>query len=124
MGWLKQGKGFNSSTGQAAVIGLHTGKILDYATKNNTCRTCEYARRIKKDPPKHDYRRNHSGSSKSMEPLSSVEHFNNVSKHGMTYSTIVTRDMVGKLGELQSVYNELQFNVETASPCTNLLKFC
>ena len=37
---------------------------------------------------------------------------------------IVTRDMVWKLGELQSVYNELQFNVETASPCTNLLKFC
>ena len=26
--------------------------------------------------------------------------------------------------ELQSVYHELQFNVETASPCTNLLKFC
>ena len=39
-------------------------------------------------------------------------------------SNIVTRDMVWKLGELQSVYNELQFNVETASPCTNLLKFC
>ena len=37
---------------------------------------------------------------------------------------IVTRDMVWKLGELQSVYNELQFNVETASPRTNLLKFC
>ena len=32
--------------------------------------------------------------------------------------------MVWKLGEHQSVYNELQFNVETASPCTNLLKFC
>ena len=37
---------------------------------------------------------------------------------------IVTRDMVWKLGEIQSVYNELQFNVETASPSTNLLKFC
>ena len=40
------------------------------------------------------------------------------------HNTIVTRDMVWKLGELQSVYNELQFNVETASPCTNILKFC
>ena len=38
--------------------------------------------------------------------------------------TIVTRDMVWKLSKLQSVYNELQFNAETASPCTNLLKFC
>ena len=37
---------------------------------------------------------------------------------------IVNRDMVWKLGKLQSAYNELQFNVETASPCTNLLKFC
>ena len=42
----------------------------------------------------------------------------------MLHPCIVTRDMVWKLGELQSVYNELQFNVETASPRTNLLKFC
>ena len=40
------------------------------------------------------------------------------------HATIVNREMVWKLGELQSVYNELRFNVETASPCTNLLKFC
>ena len=38
-------------------------------------------------------------------------------------STIINRDMVWRLGEFQSVYNELWFNVETASPCTNLLKF-
>ena len=44
-------------------------------------------------------------------------------KYSLT-ADIVTRDMVWKLGELQSVYNELQFNVGTASPCTNLLKFC
>ena len=42
----------------------------------------------------------------------------------MVSYSIVTRDMVWKLGELQSVYNELQFNVGTASSCTNLLKFC
>jgi hypothetical protein len=29
MGWQKRGKGFNSNTGQGAVMGLHTGKILD-----------------------------------------------------------------------------------------------
>ena len=40
------------------------------------------------------------------------------------YVIIVNRDMVWKLGELQSVYNELGFYVESASPCTNLLKFC
>ena len=37
---------------------------------------------------------------------------------------IVNRDIVWKMGKLQSAYNELRFNVETASPCTNLLKFC
>ena len=42
----------------------------------------------------------------------------------MVSINIVTRDMVWKLEELQSVYNELQLNAETASPCTNLLKFC
>ena len=41
MGWQKRGKGFNFNTGQEAVMGLHTGKILHYGTK--TCRTCEYA---------------------------------------------------------------------------------
>ena len=37
--------------------------------------------------------------------------------------TIVNSEMVRKPGELQSVYNELRFYVELASPCTNLLKF-
>ena len=44
--------------------------------------------------------------------------FDTVSRH------IVNPDMVWKPGELQSVYNELSFYVELASPCTNLLKFC
>ena len=37
---------------------------------------------------------------------------------------IVNRDMVWKLGEVQSVYDELRFSVKTDSPCRNLLKFC
>ena len=36
---------------------------------------------------------------------------------------IVNRDMVWKLGKFQRVYNEIQCYVESASPCTNLLKF-
>ena len=39
-------------------------------------------------------------------------------------SFIVNPDMVGKPGKLQSVYNELRFYAELASPCTNLLKLC
>ena len=37
---------------------------------------------------------------------------------------MVNPDIVWKLSELQSVYNELRFYVELASPRTNLLKFC
>ena len=37
--------------------------------------------------------------------------------------TIVNGDVVWKLGKFQSVYNELRCYVESASPCTNLLKF-
>ena len=40
------------------------------------------------------------------------------------YPAIVNGDMVWKLGKFQSVYNELRYYVESASPFTNLLKFC
>lgn len=38
MGWQKRGKGHNSRTGHAAVMSLSNGKVLDYTTKNKTCR--------------------------------------------------------------------------------------
>ena len=47
-----------------------------------------------------------------------------VEKREAVFLTIVNPDMVWKPGELQSVYNELSFYVELASPCRNLLKFC
>ena len=40
MGWQKRGKAHNSSTGHGAVLGVATGKVLDFATRNKTCRTC------------------------------------------------------------------------------------
>ena len=86
MGWQKRGKGYNSNTGQGAVMGLHTGKVMDYTTRNKTCRTCQYAKQNNTDPPHHDCRMNHAGSSKSMEPLSAVELFQNAPKHQIKYS--------------------------------------
>ena len=88
MGWQKQGKCFNSNTGEGAVMGLPTGKILNYATKNKTCRTCEYIRRMKKKPPIHDCKK----ITQVMEPISAVELFNNASKHGIKYSTYTGDD--------------------------------
>ena len=87
MGWQKRGKGFNSNTGHSAVMSQSSGKTFDYATKGKKCRTCEYAERSKTTPKIHDCRKNHTGSSKSMEPLSAVELFNNAPNHGIKYST-------------------------------------
>ncbi|CAB4000412.1 Hypothetical predicted protein [Paramuricea clavata] len=56
MGWQKRGKGFNSNTGQGAVMGLHTGKIMDYTTKTKTCRICDHAKKMNSTPRKHDCR--------------------------------------------------------------------
>jgi len=75
MGWQKRERGFNSNTGHAAVMGLSTGKALDYTTKNKMCRSCDEAKKAGKQPKDHDCRKNHSRSSKLMEPLTAVELF-------------------------------------------------
>ena len=45
MGWQKWGKGHNSSTGHAAVMGLTYGKVLDYTTRTKSCRVCTNAKK-------------------------------------------------------------------------------
>jgi hypothetical protein len=69
MGWQKRGKGFKSNTGKAATMSQTTGKNFDYATKVKKCRTCEYAQRTNTNAKVHDCRKNHTGSSKAMEPI-------------------------------------------------------
>ena len=39
-GWQKQGRAHNSRTGRGTMVGLETGKCLDYGTKNTYCRKC------------------------------------------------------------------------------------
>lgn len=92
MSWQKRGKGFNSNTGQSAAMGVYTGKITDYITKNKTCRTCQHAKKNNVAPRKHDCRKNHSGSSKGMEPTAAVELFNNITKHNAKYATYTGDD--------------------------------
>ena len=73
MGWQKRGRALNSLTGVGANIGAKTGKTVNYATRNKRCITCEVALRAGRPPRPHDCRRNHFGSSKSMEPAAAVE---------------------------------------------------
>ena len=67
MGRQKRGKGHNSSTGHGAVMGLTTGKAMEYSTRCKNCRFCAKAKAERKQATAHDCRKNHVGSSKSME---------------------------------------------------------
>ena len=70
MGWQKRGKGHNSRTGHAAVMSLSTGEVLDYTTRVKTCRFCDYAKN--NEAKVHDCHKNHTASSKAMEPDAAV----------------------------------------------------
>ena len=45
MGWQKRGKGHNSSTGHAAVMGLTYGKVMVFTTRTKSCRVCTNAKK-------------------------------------------------------------------------------
>jgi hypothetical protein len=50
MGWQKRGKGFNSNTGQGAVMGLDTGKVIDYTTKLRPAESVNMQQKIMRSP--------------------------------------------------------------------------
>ena len=49
------------------AMGLVTGKVLSDATRCKSCRVCDSSKRSGKAAKNHDCRKNHAGSSKSME---------------------------------------------------------
>lgn len=74
MGWSQRGNGYSydSLNGYCALIGLKTGKVLDYCTRNRKCRVCDLEMKsgIHKE---HDCRLNFTGSAKAMEADGAVE---------------------------------------------------
>ena len=91
-GWQKRGWGNNSSTGHWAVIGLTTGKVLDFATKTTTCRIGKNAMKARKKANVHDYHLNHSVSSKTMEPQLAVDLFTRSLKSNVKLSVYTGDD--------------------------------
>lgn len=103
MGWQKRGKAHNSTTGHGAVVGLSTGKVLDFATRNKTCRTCSLSASENANKPEpHDCRENHSGSSKIMESSVSWELFQRAAERGIKYDKYVGGDDSTTFAYLQS----------------------
>ena len=86
MGWQKCGKGHNSRFGQGAVMGLSSGKVLDYTTRTKSCRFCDSAKAIGKQPKSHDCRKNPEAWSKAMEPSAAVELFHRAPDQSVKFS--------------------------------------
>ncbi|XP_068756051.1 uncharacterized protein [Montipora capricornis] len=81
MAWQRRNGGHNSNTGHGAVMGAHTGQVLDYGVRSKMCRICASGKK-----KKHDCRKNHKGSSKSMEPDVAVDLFQRAVKNGVKYN--------------------------------------
>lgn len=91
MGWQKRGKAHNSPTGHGAVLCVATGKVLDFATRNKTCRTCAASKKDNKGTS-HDCRKNHCGSSKIMESNVVCELFKRAPARGIKYDKYIGDD--------------------------------
>ena len=85
MAWQRRNGGHSSTTGHGAVIGSFTGKILDFDTRCKLCRICDSAAKKGQKPRTHDCRKNHCGSSKSMEPNVAVDLFQRATKSKIKY---------------------------------------
>lgn len=51
------------------VVSCHSGKVVDYDTKNRKCRKCDLGH----PSENHDCRKNHEGSAKSMEAAAAAD---------------------------------------------------
>ena len=101
MGWQKRGRGHNSSTGHGAAMGLTTGKVVSYSTRCKTCRVCSHNKVTGKEK-KHDCRKNHSGSSKSMERDVACELWSKAPQSGVKFSIYVGDDDSTTLADIKN----------------------
>ena len=72
-----------------SAIGVKTGKVIVYATRNQQCHTYKHAEDCQISPKSHDCRRNYQGSSKSMESSVAVQLFSEAPSQGMHFSKYV-----------------------------------
>lgn len=108
MGWQKRGRGYNSSTGHGAAMGLATGKVVSYSTRCKTCRVCSH-NKITGREKKHDCRKNYNGSSKSMERDVACELWSKAPESGVKFSIFVGDDDSTTLADIK---NKVPYGVE------------
>lgn len=90
-GWGKRsyGKAFNSLSGCAVLVGLRTGKIVYYDTRNKYCHTCKIAQSKCTPVNQHDCNINYTGPSSGMEADIIVEGFKFCEAHGARFNKFI-----------------------------------
>ena len=101
MGWRKRRRGHNSATGHGAAMGLATGKVVSYSTRCKVCRVCSHNKLTGKEK-KHDCRKNHNGSSKSMERDVACELWRKAPQSGVKFSIYVGDDDSTTLADIKN----------------------
>lgn len=90
--WGKRsyGKGYSSLSGCAAIIGVHTKKVIYYGVKNKYCHTCALSYSKMCPPNYHECNINYSGPSSGMETEIIVEGFQYCDGRGLRFSKIIS----------------------------------
>ncbi|XP_062603151.1 uncharacterized protein LOC134264915 [Saccostrea cucullata] len=89
--WQKRGtgRGYNSLTGHASLVGEKTKKIVSFSSKSKKCRICSAATAKGVPPRKHNCRKNWQGSAKAMEPAMACEMLSAIKDEGCKIGTLV-----------------------------------
>ncbi|XP_052085083.1 uncharacterized protein LOC127722226 [Mytilus californianus] len=89
-GWQTRGSGwqYNSNTGHSSLVGVKTGKILDYDIRTKLCSICQHHLGRKETIPNHQCNSNWQGSSKGMEPDMALSMVTRMDDRGCTVGII------------------------------------
>ncbi len=102
-------------TGFGAVMGTHTGGVLDYEICKKKCRMCDVSRKTGQQI-EHDCRVNYYGSSKGMEAHAATNIFKRSKTIGLNYSTLIGDDDASTISRLRA---EINPNISKISDATH-----
>ncbi|ODM91394.1 Chromosome-anchoring protein RacA [Orchesella cincta] len=106
--WSKRsyGHSYNSKYGNAAILGVRTGKVLFVGERMTTCKMCQSNERYNRTIP-HACHKNWSGPSTAMEADLIYEGFSkSVEMHGIVYEFFVADGDSSTYARIKDVYQE------------------
>lgn len=101
------------------MIGCESGKVIKYAVRIKSCKTCSLAQDSNSQPPKHDCHINWTGSSKAMESDMVEEMVKEVDKDGCHVGSIVGDEDTTTIARLRANVNK---NIKKLSDANHVKK--